>query len=157
MVVAWENLQWGFCDVGCCSSIIAVFVMLFFIHCLSTSFLTLPWAIVRFLHPFCTFRPAHCRVICDNFILTFWILLLQFCRERYGFEWVFLPTGVFYLTLLPKISATTCFYQGLSESWQFFLEVCRASCWSSKHRPGPSVCLNHSNRQKRYDGRFYLF
>ena len=89
MVVAWENLQWGFCDVGCCSSIIAVFVMLFFIHCLSTSFLTLPWAIVRFLHPFCTFRPAHCRVICDNFILTFWILLLQFCRERYGFEWVF--------------------------------------------------------------------
>ena len=89
MVVAWENLQWGFCDVGCCSSIIAVFVMLFFIHCLSTSFLTLPWAIVRFLHPFCTFRPAHCRVICDNFILTFWILLLQFYPERYGFEWVF--------------------------------------------------------------------
>ena len=89
MVVAWENLQWVFCDVGCCSSIIAVFVMLFFIHCLSTSFLTLPWAIVRFLHPFCTFRSAHCRVICDNFILTFWILLLQFYRERYGFEWVF--------------------------------------------------------------------
>ena len=27
---------------------------------------------------------------------------------------------------------------------------------SSKHRPGPSVCLIHSNPQKFYTGRFYL-
>ena len=59
----------------------------------------------------------------------------------------FLPTGVFYLTLLPDIFGTTCFYQGLPGSQQFFLEVCRASYWSSKHRPGPSVCLIHSNPQ----------
>ena len=59
----------------------------------------------------------------------------------------FLPTGVFYLTLLPNIFGTTCFYQGLPGSQQFFLEVCRASYWSSKHRPGPSVCLIHSNPQ----------
>ena len=59
----------------------------------------------------------------------------------------FLPTGVFYLTLLLNIFGTTCFYQGLPSSRQFFLEVCRASYWSSKHRSGPSVCLIHSNPQ----------
>ena len=66
----------------------------------------------------------------------------------------FLPTGVFYLKLLPHIFATTWFYQGLLGSRQFFLEVCRASCWSSKHRPGPSVCLIHSNPQSSYSERF---
>ena len=59
----------------------------------------------------------------------------------------FLPTGIFYLTLLPNIFATTCFYQGLPGCWQFFHEVWRASYWSSKPRPSPSVCLIHSNRQ----------
>ena len=59
----------------------------------------------------------------------------------------FLPTGVFYLTLLPNIFGTTCFYQGFPGSRQLFLEICRASYWSSKHRPGPSVCLIHSNPQ----------
>ena len=62
----------------------------------------------------------------------------------------FLPTGVFYLALLPNIFATACFYQGLPGSRQFFLEVCRPSCWSSKHRPGSSVCLIHSNPRSYY-------
>ena len=34
---------------------------------LLTSSLTLPWAIARFLDPFYTFSPAHCRVIRDSF------------------------------------------------------------------------------------------
>ena len=59
----------------------------------------------------------------------------------------FLPTGVFYLTLLPDIFGTTCFYQGFPGSRQLFLESFRASYWSSKHRPSPSVCLIHSNPQ----------
>ena len=59
----------------------------------------------------------------------------------------FLPTGVFYLMLAPNIFGTTCFYQDFSGSRQLFLEICRASYWSSKHRPGPSVCLIHSNPQ----------
>ena len=58
-------------DIGCCSSFIAVFVMLFFIHCFLTSCLTLPWAITGFLHPFYTFSPAHRSVIGNIFILTF--------------------------------------------------------------------------------------
>ena len=39
----------------------------------------------------------------------------------------FLPTRVFYLTLLPDSFGTTCFYQGLPGSRQVFLEVCRDS------------------------------
>ena len=56
-----------------------------------------------------------------------------------------LPTSVFYLTLLPNIFGTTCFNQGFPESRQLFLEICRSSYWSSKHRPGPSVCFICSN------------
>ena len=56
-----------FCDVGCCSSFIAVFVMLLFIHCFSMSSLTLPWAIAGFLHPFYTFSSAHRSVIHGTF------------------------------------------------------------------------------------------
>ena len=83
-------------------------------------------------------------------------LLLLFCLPRALLFWVsvFLPTGVFYITLLPYIFVTTCFYQELHGSRQFFLEVCSASCWSSKHRPGPSVCLIHSNPQSSNSEEF---
>ena len=118
-----------------------LFIHIFF----STSSLTLPWTIARFLDPFCTFSPAHRRVICDTFIFQpFHYLLTASATVLSGH---FLPTGVFYLTLLPNIFGTTCFYQGFPGSRQLFLEICRASYWSSKHRPGPSVCLIHSNPQ----------
>ena len=39
---------------------------------------------------------------------------------------------------------------------QFNLKVSRILCWSLKHSPGSAICLNHSNPQKRYGGRFYL-
>ena len=91
----------------------------------STSSLTLPRTIARFLDPFCIFSPAHRRVICDTFIFQpFHYLLTASATVLSGH---FLPTGVFYLTLLPKIFGTTCFYQGLPGSQQFFLEVCRVS------------------------------
>ena len=59
----------------------------------------------------------------------------------------FLPTGVFYPTLLLDIFGTTCFYKDFPGSWKLFLEICRVSHWSSKNRPGPSVCLIDSNPQ----------
>ena len=59
----------------------------------------------------------------------------------------FLPAGVFYLTLLPDIFDTTCYYQSVPGSRQLFFEICRASYGSSKHRPGRSACLIHSNPQ----------
>ena len=65
----------------------------------------------------------------------------------------FLPTGVFYLTL-ELHRHFTCIYQDLPGSRQFFLEVCRTSYWSSKHRPGPSVYLIHSNPQCSYSEEF---
>ena len=46
-------------------------LLLFFIHFFSTSSLTLLWTIAGFLYPFYTFSPAHHRVICGTFILTF--------------------------------------------------------------------------------------
>ena len=120
---------------------------MFFIHIFfSKSSLTLLWTIGRFfLDPFCTFSPAHCRVIRDTFIFRpFHYLLTASAMVLSGH---FLPTGVFYLTLLPDIFGTTCFYQGFPGSRQLFLESCRASYWSLKHRPGSSVCLIHSNPQ----------
>ena len=135
-----------FCDIGCyCSySLFSdVSVMLFFIHCFSTSSLTLPWAIARFLHPFHTFSPAHRRVIRDTFILTY-----------LGHSVTVLPRVLRIwesLTLhsFPTLG-TTCFYQGFRGSRQFFLECCRASHLGSKHRPGPSGCLNHTVFSRRY-------
>ena len=59
----------------------------------------------------------------------------------------FLPTGVFYLTIIPDIFGTTCFYQGFPGSLQLFLKIYRAWYWSSKERPDSSVCLIHSNPQ----------
>ena len=53
----------------------------------------------------------------------------------------FLPTGVF----LPY--APSRHFKAFPRSRQLFLEICRASYWSLKHRPGPSVCLIHSNPQ----------
>ena len=39
--------------------------------------------------------------------------------------------------------APTCFSQGFTGSWQFFLEGYRASHYGLKHSFSPGVCLNH--------------
>ena len=69
----------------------------------------------------------------------FWLLLVFHLPQALRF-WVviFLPTGVFYVMLL---------HRHFPASRQFFLEISRASYWSSKNRAGPSVCLIHSNPQ----------
>ena len=46
--------------------------------------------------------------------------------------------GVFYPPAFIKVSLG---------AGSYFFESCRASYWSSKHTPGPSVCLIHSNPQ----------
>ena len=141
----------------CCSFHFDLHLSMFFIllllsiHiCFSTSSLTLPWTIVGFLHPFYTFSPAHCRVICNTFIFNFSVIFLPWVLRF----WV----GIFYqqafFTLRSFTDILTCVYQGFPGSWQFFLEVCRASYWSLKHRPSPSVCLIHSNPQSSYSEWF---
>ena len=129
----------GFCDVG---FVVALYLLFFFIHIFfSTSSLTLPWTIARFLDPFCTFSPAHCRVIHDSFIFNHSVIFLPWALRF----WV--GTGFFYLMLLPEILAQPAFIKVSLGAGSYFLESCRASYWSSKHRPGPSVCLIHSNPQ----------
>ena len=59
----------------------------------------------------------------------------------------FLPTSVFYFTLLPNILAQPAFIKVSLGAGSYFFESCRASYWSLKHIPGPSVCLIHSNPQ----------
>ena len=100
----------------------------------STSSLTLPRTIARFLDPFCIFSPAHRRVICDTFIFQpFRYLLTASAMVLSGH---FLPTGVFYLTLLPDIFGTTCFYQGFTGSRQLlslklqgFILILKTQTW----------------------------
>ena len=124
----------------CSSFIFALHLLLlfFFIHCFSTSSLTLPWTITGFLHQFYTFSPAHRRVIRDTFTLNLCgIFFYSFMASAKVLSRHFLTTGIFSLTLLHQ--HFTCVYQDLPGNRQFFLEVCRAWYWSSKHRSGPSV------------------
>ena len=150
---AWENLQEVFVMlvvVVLHSLLFDVFVMLFFIYCFSTSSHALPWAIARFLHPFYTFSLALLRVICSTFILTFLgpsVTVLP--RVLRIWDSIFYPQALFTLHSFPTFG-TTCFYHSFPGSRQFFLEGCRASHWGPKHRPGPSVWLNHTVFSKRY-------
>ena len=95
----------GFCDVDLHFVVVILHLLMFFIHIFfSTSSLTLPWTIARFLDPFCTFSPAHRRVIRDTFIFRpFHYLLTASATVLSGH---FLPTDVFYLMLLPDIFGT---------------------------------------------------
>ena len=77
------------------------------------------------------------------------ISLPQALRPGVG---IFYPLAFFNLCSFNSI--LTCVYQSFPGSRQFFLEVCRASYWSSKHRPGPSVCLIHSIPQSSYSEWF---
>ena len=129
---AWE--RGVFCDVGChflffilllylnfifvSSSCCCIFIHIFFL----TSSLTLLWTIARFLHPFYTISPAHCRVICNNFIFNHSVIFLtQALQPRVD---IFYSLAFFTLRFFTNI--LTCVYQGFLGSRQF-LEVCRAS------------------------------
>ena len=78
----------GFCDVGYhLHFVVALHLSFFFIHIFfSTSSLSLPWTIVRFLDQFCTFSPAYRRAIHNTFIFQPFHYLFT---EGYGFEWAF--------------------------------------------------------------------
>ena len=152
---AWENLQWGFC---CCCSFIFVlhFVVIFVLHfvvavlhfisrvlCHVTG--TPPWFL----------RPVNASTSSELYPDYFWLpLLFHLPRALRFWVSVFYPQAFFTLRSFTDIFDSTCVYQDLPGSRQFFLEVCRASYWSSKHRPGPSVCLIHSNPLSSYSEEF---
>ena len=147
MVLAWRT-SGGFCDVDLHFFVVVVVLhfSFFFIHIFfSKSSLTLPWTIARFLDPFCTFSPAHRRVIRDTFIFQpFRYFLTTSATVLSGH---FLPTGVSYLILLPDILTQPAFIKVLLGADSYLFESGTAWYWSLKYRPGPSVCLIHSNPQ----------
>ena len=142
VVVSLFSFFWS--SFRCCIFICRCFFVHIFI------FDVIPNPSAGFLHPFYTFSPGHRRVIHETFIYSTFPFLLRALRP-WG--------GIFYLqaffTLHSFTDILTCVYQGFPGSWQFFLEVYRASYWSSKYRSGPSVCLMiPSNPQSLYSQRF---
>ena len=114
MVLAWEYLQEVFVTL-----VFISFLILFFI--LFPGYFTMPEA----LHPSFSgpWRPPPALSSTPTTFDCFFLFHLpQALRFWVG---IFLFTGVFYLKLLPNIFGTTCFYQGLPGSLQFYLEVYR--------------------------------
>ena len=138
---AWENLRGGFCC--CCSFIFVLHFVVVVLHFIS-----------RLL---CHVTPVKASTSSELYPDYFWLpLLFHLLRALRFWVGVFYPQAFFTLRSFTDIFDSTCVYQGFPGSRQFFLEVCRALYWSSKHRPGPSVCLIHSNPQKIDKGRFHL-
>ena len=98
--------------------VVILHLSMFFIHnFFLTSFVTLPWTIARFLHPFCTFSPVHRRVIRDFIFRPFHDLLTASATVLSGH---FLPTSVFYLMLLPNILAQPAFIKASLGASSYF-------------------------------------
>ena len=68
------------------------------------------------------------------------------------FEWASFPHRRF----LPYTTSPTFYLRLSSFPWEpaVLPWSLQASCWSSKHRPSPSVCLIHSNPQSLYSEEF---
>ena len=124
-------------------------LLLLFPFFFSTSSVTFPWTIAGIFTP--------------HFILSVqpiagWFATLSFFYNSILppalWPWVGILCLQAVFTLRSFTDILTCVYQGFPGSRQFFLEVCRASYWSSKHRPGPCICLIHSNPQTSYLERF---
>ena len=85
-------------------------------------------------------RPVKASTGSDLYPDYFWLsFLFHLPHIRQFWVGIFHPQAFFTFILLSNIFGTTCIYQGLPRSWQFFLEVCRTLYWSLKHSPGPSV------------------
>ena len=147
MVLCLGEPPGDFCDTGCCSSFIPVFVMLvfkfpgYFYHATDTP----PWL----LSPMTASTGS-------ELYPGYFRLLFHFRLPRALRFWV----GIFYLQVFftfrsfPTFLPQHVFIKASLGAGRFFLEVCRASCWSSKHRPDPSACLIHSNPESWYSEEF---
>ena len=137
--------------------VILIFILLLFFIC---HFSSSTFSSRHHPSPFCGLFPgSYTRFILSAQPIVEWFATLSFstiplssCRGRYGLEWAFFYPQAFFASRF-FTGILTCVYRGLPGSWKFFLEVCRASYWSWKHRPGPSVCLIHINPQSSYSKR----
>ena len=156
MVLAWENLRRSLW----CGSFLILCIFIY-LH-LSMFFILL----VLYLHlisrllyhitgiPPWLLRPmkvsTSSELYPDYFRLPFLFHLPRVLRFWVG---IFYPQAFFtlhsFMTFwhIPDILAQPAFIKVSLGASSYFLESCRASYWSLKHRPGPSVCLIHSNPQ----------
>ena len=120
--------------------VVVLHLSMFFIHnFFSTSSLTLLWTITGFLHPCYNFSLAHRRLIRDTFIFNHSVNLLA--ASATVLRGQFLPTGVFYFALLHRHFNLLKASLGAGSS---FMNLAGLHT-GPQHRPGPAVCLIHSN------------
>ena len=130
--------------------IFILLLLLFFICQLHSHFLfdIIPHPSANYHHvfrPILYFQPSPSQS--DSWHFYFSTIPLSSYRKRYGFEWEFFTHRRFlpYFWHIPDNLAQPAFIKVSLGGGSYFLESCKASYWSSKHRPGPSVCLIHSN------------
>ena len=153
MVLAWENLQWGFCDVSCCSLFIAVFVTLVVVlH--SLLFDVIPHPSVSYRQSFYTHFILSARFIAEWFTTlsfespSFTVLArgLQFwCR-------IFYPWACFTLRFFPTFLPQSAFIKASLGAGSSFLKF--SALLILEKQIGPSVCLIHSKPQSWYSEEF---
>ena len=145
---AWENLRWSFCFCVVVVHFWCVSLFVYVFHFVVVSLFDFQAALLCHRHSALASQTRE--GLHQLWALPRLLLIASFFLSTASatvLSWHFLPIGIFYLTLLLDIFGTTYFYQGFPGSWQLFLEICRSSYWSLKHRPGPSVCLVHINLQ----------
>ena len=106
------------------SSFAVVFILLLFIHIFFSTSYPSPFRGLSpgFLHFIFYLQPSPLQIDSRHFHFR----QFHLAASATALSEHFLPSSVFYFTLLPDI--LTCVYQGFPGSQQFFLEVCRASC-----------------------------
>ena len=146
MVLAWENL-WRFLFI------FVHFVVAIAVH-LSSFVNVFHFVGVVTLFDFQATLPCHRHSTLASQTRHFNCLFFFIYRERYGFDWAFFTHRHFlpytpsqHFWYIPTFLAQPAFIKVLLGARSYFLESCRAPYWSSKHRPGPSVCLIHSTPQ----------
>ena len=112
------------CQYSSCCSCSSSFISRLLYHVTGTT----PWLL----------RPAKASTSSELYPNYFWLRFLLWAFYTYRRFLPYAPSQNFWhILLLSRLP-----WEG---SRQFFLEICRASYWSLKHRPGASVCLVHSN------------
>ena len=142
---AWESVWWGFCFCVVVVHFLCVSLFVNDLHFVVVSSFDFQATLPCHQHSTLAFQAReglHQLWALPRLLLI--AFSFSFTASATVLSGLFLPTGVFYLMLLPNIFSTTWFYQGFSGSRQLFLKICRSSYWSSKHSPGPSVCLIHN-------------
>ena len=154
MVLAWENLWEVFVMLVFISFLIFILLLFFICRCSSFTF-SFRHHPSPFHGGFYTHFILSAQPIAEWFAtLSFSAIPLSSYHERYRFKWAFFTHRCF----LPYAHSQHFWHNLLSSRPPWEPAVLPRSLpsfiWSSKHRPGPSVCLINSNPQSFIQPRF---